>query len=63
MAELIEKYQENENFAPKQNERDCPLTHKNIDSCTGMKVSKRKIRPWRIVEIQFFRVFFVTLLI
>ena len=26
MAELIEKYQENENFAPKQNERDCPLT-------------------------------------
>ena len=26
-----------------------------------MKVSKRKIRPWRIVEIQFFRVFFVTL--
>ena len=27
MAELIEKYQENENFAPKQNERDCPLTH------------------------------------
>lgn len=27
MAELIEKYQENENFAPKQNERDCPLTY------------------------------------
>ncbi len=37
------------------------MTHKNIDSCTGMKVSKRKIRPWRIVEIQFFKVFFVTL--
>lgn len=28
MAELIEKYQENENFAPKQNERDCPMTIK-----------------------------------
>ena len=26
MAELIEKYQENKNFAPKQNERDCPMT-------------------------------------
>ena len=26
-----------------------------------MKVSKRKIRPWRIVEIQFLKVFFVTL--
>lgn len=26
MAELIEKYQENGNFAPKQNERDCPMT-------------------------------------
>lgn len=30
MAELIEKpieeYQENENFAPKQDKRDCPLT-------------------------------------
>ena len=26
MAELIEKYQEDKNFAPKQNERDCPLT-------------------------------------
>ena len=26
MAELIEKYQEDKNFAPKQNERDCPMT-------------------------------------
>lgn len=26
MAELIEKYQENKNFAPKQNKRDCPMT-------------------------------------
>ena len=48
-------------FAPFENVVVCPMTHKNIDSCTGMKVSKRKIRPWRIVEIQFFRVFFVTL--
>ena len=27
MAELIEKYQEDKNIAPKQNERDCPMTH------------------------------------
>lgn len=26
MAELIEEYQEDKNFAPKQNERDCPMT-------------------------------------
>lgn len=26
MAELIEKYQEDKNFVPKQNERDCPMT-------------------------------------
>ena len=26
MAELIEEYQKDKNFAPKQNERDCPLT-------------------------------------
>ena len=26
VAELIEKYQENRNFAPKQNERDYPMT-------------------------------------
>ena len=26
IEERFEEYQENENFAPKQNERDCPLT-------------------------------------
>lgn len=26
MAELIEKYQENKNFAPKEDKRDCPMT-------------------------------------
>ena len=24
---ISREYQENENFAPKQNERDCPMTH------------------------------------
>ena len=27
MAELIEEYQKDKNFAPKQNERDCPMTY------------------------------------
>lgn len=27
LREMLREYQENENFAPKQNERDCPLTH------------------------------------
>ena len=39
------KSKEDKNFALKLNERDCPMTHKNIDSCTGMKVSKRKMAP------------------
>ena len=26
MVELIEKYQEDKNCAPKQNERECPMT-------------------------------------
>lgn len=26
IEERFEEYQENENFAPKQNERDCPMT-------------------------------------
>lgn len=30
MAELIEEYQENKNFAPKQNERDYPMTDNHI---------------------------------
>ena len=30
MAELIEKYQEDKNFALKQNERDCPMTVKKF---------------------------------
>ena len=33
MAELIEKYQEDKNFALKQNERDCPMT-----AITGQKL-------------------------
>ena len=27
---ISREYQENENFAPKQNERDCPLTGSNL---------------------------------
>ena len=32
-------------FAPFENVVVCPMTHKNIDSCASMRVSKRKMAP------------------
>ena len=44
-VERFEEYQEDKNFAPKQNERDCPMTQSYIYLCTLM-VTKADVQAF-----------------
>lgn len=46
MAELIEKYQEDKNFALKQNERDCPLTRQSYIYLCTLMVTKADVQAF-----------------
>lgn len=43
---ISREYQENENFAPKQNERDCPMTRQSYIYLCTLMVTKADVQAF-----------------